>query len=172
MNLSFTPPTDPAYTRFLEGLHSIAAEPVGRVTWRWQGSDQMWRTYDPRTWAMEDVGAADTSAGGALYEWGLEQKTRTVQDYAVPPLFEQLKKDWGALHTAHPNAFLLWAPLSGGTWRAVFKRNPPLGKDGGGIELSPAALRRIAEVHEYERLGEITHEEAQKRIVEIVAEYT
>lgn len=180
MALSFGAPTDPAYTRFLEGLRSVVADPVGKRTWRWDGGDQKWYAYAPDKWGFEDFGAPDTPPEGAVTEhWNLPQSTWEVHDLWVPGLFDRLQKAFTKLSRSYPTANLVWSPWGGGDWRSAFKRAGPLPKppkpdekSGKKVDLPQKALESIEQVKEYERRKIITHDQAQKMIASIVAEYT
>jgi hypothetical protein len=172
---SFGAPIDPAYTAFLDGLKRVAALPVGKSLDRWHPKDAHWYPYDPKLWGQEDLGAAPTPPDDALrkkvagigdYEWDL-------QELQVPRLFADLKEAYAALSSQHPTANLVWTPV-GGEWRSAFEHAPPPPKSDPGHDdskLPPDAQRQIADVREQERLGEITHVQAETSIKRIRAEY-
>jgi hypothetical protein len=172
VSLSFGPPTDPAYTRFLEGLHRVAAAPAAEASQRWHGADQSWYPYDPAKWGMEDVGAIGTAPESALSNWAFTQ-TWTVNDFAVPELFERVKKAFASLQAWHPKGNFVWSP-SGGSWRVAFQRVPsiPVPPVKPTVELPPEAKAKIAMVEELERRGALSHSSAQQQIARIFAEYT
>jgi hypothetical protein len=174
MTLSFGPPIDPAYTRFLEGLKRLSKGKNPNE--RWDAKSEHWYTYDPAKWGMEDLGLTDTSAEQAFRKnyQTFPQLTWEITEIFVDDLFLRLRKVGASYMKMYPHATLVWVPWGGGDWRAAFERThpsplpPPLGSG----PLPPECVKSIQQVQEYARRGFITHDQKQRLIESIIAECT
>jgi hypothetical protein len=172
-----TAPTDPAYLRFLEGLRTVAGDPIGK---------DRWYEYSRKEWVLEDLGLADTPPETALsmdfprfniqdMKFDTAPHARTVYESGVPDLFQRVQKAHASLVQRYPHATLVWSPWGDGDWRSAYKRvdgSPNIDETDDKTGVPADCVRRINEVGEYRRRGLITNDQAQKLVAAIVAECT
>src|SRR5438105_7053439 len=115
-------PTDPAYTRFIDGLKQIASDLSAKGTWRWDAKQQKWSDFPASSWVIEDLGLADTTPEPAIRQWGYPVNAWEIQDYAVADLLARIQKAHASFAVKYSNATLVWSPWGGGDWRNVYER--------------------------------------------------
>lgn len=174
----FSPPTDPMYLRFRDGLQKIADNEAQRMLWRWDPAKGEWYTWATEEWVLEDVGLADTSTGSALRDksFGLGTPNWELSDFMVPDLYKRVHAAHVAYAARAPRLRLVWGPWGGGDWRSAWKRPgvvlPPPAPPSSPTGLPAECLKRIEWVRDAEKRGLIVHDVAQLEINKIVAECT
>ena len=177
LSLPGQPPTDPAYTRFVEGLTKAVAE--RDRNWRWRPNDQHWYVYAPSEWILEDLAVAKTSANDVVRQkagtFPAQWEIHAGADFTgLPSLFGSLAAAYTLLHQRYPGANLVWTPWDDGVWRNAIQRPPSTPRDPGKPRgtVPREALERIERVEEFERLGKISRDDAAAMTKAIIAEYT
>jgi hypothetical protein len=150
------------YTKVIKANWALTDLPQ---RWRWHPLDSNWYSYPEPGFSLDDVGLANSPAASGF---GLFGQVPTFFDAELVGVFNSSKAAYAAVSQRYPHA--VWDPRDG-SWRSPLRIQsapPPIAR----TPLPPDAVARIAEVHQLVADRTITPEEGERRIDEIVTEYT